>query len=315
MARLLARSRVLALLATIPAVGVGLPSRAQTPKLRMAAIAAETGGEPLYLLDGGFFSKFGIDVEMNLFTSGGQITNALAGGALDVGIADPIQVGNAFNRGLPFGYFAGGVEYSTDAATTQLCVAKNGPIKSAKDLDGQTIGVYGLGSMPEFSAKEWLRSNGVDVARLKFVEIPPAALDAAIGRGTVAAGMVGEPWLSFTGDTELVALGKAFDACAKRFYVNGWFANRDWLAKNPGTVRSLVSSIYAGARWANTHHAETAQILAKYGKVDVARIQRMIRAAFDTALDPKKLQPPLDIAWKYHGIERPLTAAQLIVKA
>jgi NitT/TauT family transport system substrate-binding protein len=138
----------------------------------MAAIAAETGGEPLYLLDSGFFAKFGIDVEMNLFTSGGQITNALAGGALDVGIADPIQVGNAFNRGLPFGYFAGGVEYSTDAATTQLCVAKSGPIKSAKDLDGQTIGVYGLGSMPEFAAKEWLRSNGVDVARLKFVEIP-----------------------------------------------------------------------------------------------------------------------------------------------
>ena len=93
--------------------------------------------------------------------------------------------------------------------------------------------------------------------------------------------------------------------------MNGWFANRDWLAKNPETVRSLVAATYARARWADTHHAETAQILAKYGKVDVARIQRMIRAAFDTALDPKKLQPPLDIAWKYHGIERPLTAAQL----
>lgn len=99
----------------------------------------------------------------------------------------------------------------------------------------------------------------------------------------------------------------------KRFYINGWFASRDWLAKNRETARNIVAVIYVGAKWADTHRNETAQILAKYGKVDVARIQRMIRAVFDSELDPKKLQPPFDIAWKYHGLERPLTAAQLIV--
>ena len=39
----------------------------------------------------------------------------------------------------------------------------------------------------------------------------------------------------------------------------------------------------------------------------------MNRATYDTALDPKKLQPPLDLAWRYHGLEKPIRAGDLIV--
>jgi ABC-type nitrate/sulfonate/bicarbonate transport system substrate-binding protein len=112
----------------------------------------------------------------------------------------------------------------------------------------------------------------------------------------------------------VVPLAKAYDACAKNFYINSWFANRDWLAKNAETVRKLVRAIYDTARWANSHHAETALILAKYAKMDPEKIRKMNRAVYDTVIDPKKLQPPLDIAWKYHALERPLLASELIVR-
>src|ERR1700676_2453062 len=88
--------------------GKAKPARAQEIKLRLAGVPTESYAEPLYALDGGFYAKYGLDVEVNFFTTGGAITNALAGGALDVGIADSIQVGNAFNRGVAFGFFAGG---------------------------------------------------------------------------------------------------------------------------------------------------------------------------------------------------------------
>lgn len=310
----ISRSRALALLAAVPAAGFASPVRAQSVKIRMAAVPTESYAEPLYLLDGGFFAKAGLDVEINQFTTGGQITNALAGGALDVGIADSIQVGNGFIRGVPFGFFAGGMEYSTTAPTTQLCVAKNGPIKSAKDLDGQTIGVNGIGSMAEFSTREFIRTSGLDPARVKIVEIPPAASVAAIARGTVAAGAVSEPNLSAAADSDVVPLAKIFDYCAKNFYIDAWFANRDWLAKNPALVRKLTAAIYEGARWINDHHSETGAILAKWAKMEPEKIRRMNRATYDTFLDPKKIQPALDIAWKYHAMEKQITAAELIVK-
>jgi NitT/TauT family transport system substrate-binding protein len=307
------RARFLAALAAAPVLGAA-PAVAQTPPpLRLAAVATESYAEPLYAADGGFFSRAGIDVEMQFFTTGGQITNALAGGALDAGIADSIQVGNAFNRGVPFAFFAGGMEYTSQASTTQLCVEKDGPIRGPKDLEGKTVGVNGLKSIAELSVREWLRTNGVDVSKVAFVEIPPSAALAALQRGTVAAMMISEPVLSTAGeDTRYLA--SAYDACAKNFYINCWFANRDWLAKNADLAHKLAQAIYDAARWANTHHAETAPILAKYAKLEPDKITKMQRAVYDTSLDPKKMQPVLDIAWRYHVLEKPLTAADLIVK-
>jgi NitT/TauT family transport system substrate-binding protein len=307
------RRHMLGLLAAAPAA-LARPASAQSVKIRLAVVPTDSYGEPYYALDGGFFAKAGLDVDLQTFNTGSAITNALAGGALEAGIADPIQVGDAFNRGVPFGFFAGGMLYSTNEPTTALCVVKNGPVKSAKDLAGQTLGVFGLGSMAEFATRAWLDANGVDSAAVKFVEIPPSAMVPAIARGTVPAGVVSEPTLSSAGASGVVPFATVYDYCAKTFYINSWFANRTWIAQNRETVRKLVGAIYEAARWANTHRPETLAILAKYGKLDVAKAANMHRAVYDTSLDPKKLRPPLDIAWKFGALRTQLTAADLIVK-
>lgn len=280
----------------------------------MAAVPSDSYAEPYDGLDGDFFARAGLNVNVMSFSSGGQITSAVAGGALDVGIADPIQVGAGYLHGIGFGYFAGGMEYSTDAPTSQLCVLKNGPIATAKDLAGKTLGVFGLRSMPVFSTRAWLDSNGVDVSEVKFVELPPSAMVPAILRGTIAAGVVVEPELSTAPDQGVVPFAKVYDACAKHFYINSWFAKRDWLAQNADTARKLAQAIYQTARWANTHHAETLPILAKYTKMETDKISRMTRATYDTMLDPAKVQPPITLALKNHVFDKPLTAEELIVK-
>lgn len=307
------RSRFVALLAAAP-IAVSRPARAQTPTLRVGAVPSDSYAEPYYGLDGGFFSRAGLNVEITSFGSGAQITSAVAGGALDAGLADPIQTGAGYLRGVGFAYFAGGVEYTTTAPTTQLCISKNGPIKTPKDLAGQTLGVFGLRSMPVFATREWLKANGVDVATVKFVELPPSAMVPAIVRGTIAAGVVVEPELSTVGDEGVMPLAKVYDYCAKTFYINSWFAKRDWLTANDATARKLQAAIYETARWANTHHADTLPILAKYSKMDPSKISRMTRATFATDLEAKDVEPPIALATKYHLFDKPLNAADLIVK-
>jgi NitT/TauT family transport system substrate-binding protein len=288
-------------------------SAAAAVKLRVAVVPTDSYALPYYGLDQGFFAKAGIDVDLQTFTTGSAITNALAGNALDVGLADPIQVGEAVLRGVPFAFFAGGTIYSTSAPTTELCVKSEGPVKSAQDLSGQTLGVFGLGSMPEFATRAWLSSNGVDPLNVKFVEIPPAAMVPAIARGTVIAGVVSEPALSAADQSGVVPFAKVYDACAKSFYINSWFANRTWLGQNAATVRKLIDAIYETARWSNAHRPLTLPILAKYTKVQPDQAARMQRATFDTTLAKDRLQPPLDIAWKNHALSKALTATDLIV--
>lgn len=311
--RSLARASALSLLVAAPLAVPGVV-RAQATKLRLPAALTESGAESIYVQEGGFFAAHGLDVDISIFSSGGQITNALAGGALDVGWADSIQLGNAVNRGIPFGYIAGGIEYSTNAPTTLLCVPKNGNIKAARDLEGQAIAVNGLGSMAEFSSREFVRQAGGDGTKLKFVEVPPSAIIPAIVRGTVGAGVVSEPNLSLAADNDLIPLAKVFDYCAKSFYINAYFAKREWVATNPDLARKVIAALYDGARWANTHHAETAAILAKWAKIAPERIAKMNRGVYDTGLDPKKIQPALDIAWRYHGFEKPVLATDLILR-
>jgi NitT/TauT family transport system substrate-binding protein len=308
----LSRKNVLALLAA--AAGTVRPHRllAQSVPIRIGATTSDAGAGPLYALDGGFFSKANLKVEMTVFTqTSGQVIDAIAGGSLDVGIADPIQVGNAFNRDVPFGFFAAGAEYSTDAPTTLFCVGKTGQVKSAKDLEGQTVAVNGFGSIQELSLREWIHSNGADLANVKFTEIPPAAIAVALERGTVAGAMISEPFLSAAAD-RVTRLASAFDACARHFYINAWFGNRDWLAKNAETARRLRRAVYDSGRWANQHHDLTVPILAKYLKLEPGTILHMTRAGFGTSLDLGKIQPVLDLAWRYKVLKKELTATQLV---
>jgi NitT/TauT family transport system substrate-binding protein len=309
----LTRARTLALLATTAAAGAA-PVGAQTAPLRLGGSGTDLYIEPFLALDGNYLANAGLGhAEVSSLANGGAIAAAVAGGALEAGLADMIQIANAANRGLPFAFFAGSGLYASDAPILALCVAKNGPVKSAKDLEGGTVALVALKSITEAAVREWLRVNGADLTKIKFFELPYAEMAPALARGTVAAAFVGEPFLSAAKD-DVRIVGRCYDAVAPSFYISAWFASRDWIAKNGETVRRLTAALYNTARWANGHHDETAPILAKYAKLDLARIRAMNRTRYATSLDPKLMQPVLDIALRYQLIEKPVAAADLIAR-
>lgn len=197
--------------------------------------------------------------------------------------------------------------------TNALCVAKNGPIKTAKDLEGKTVALVALKSITEAAVKEWIHKNGADPGTVKLIEVPYSEMSAALSRGTFAAAYIGEPFLS-AAKNDVTILGYCYDAVAPLFYVSAWFGSRDWIAKNPDLVRRLARALYDEAAWSNTHNNDTGVILSKYSLIDVDRIRQMKRTPFATSLDPKLMQPVLDIATKYGLIEKPVAATDLIAK-
>jgi NitT/TauT family transport system substrate-binding protein len=307
----LSRAQMLALLgAGAIAARPGI-ARAQTDPLRFGAAGSESFDEAFLLVDGGFLSRAGVAGEAELLTNGPRITEAILGGSMDIGMSDILQLANAVNHGFPLGFFAGGSVYNTDAPTTVLCVAANGPIRTAKDLTGKTIGLQGLKTLAEVSTREWLRTRDVDPDKINFIEIGPALAVPTLLRGTVDAAVVSEPFVSAGGD-EIRRFGKPYDTVAKQFYISAFYAKRDWLAKNDATARKVQQAIYATARWTNTHHDASAVLLSKRLKMEPDRLKKMTRATFSTGLDPNLMQPVLNIATKYGLLEKPVDAATLI---
>jgi len=289
-----------------------LPARAQTtPTIRIGWLPSENAVQPFYAVDQGFLARAGLNAELTIFANSQAISNAVAANAIDVGAADMIQVANGFIHGIPFSFFAGGAIYSSTAPTLQLLVAKDAPYKTAKDLEGQSVAVIALNSISAISLQEWLHVNGADVSKVKIFEAPFTLMLPGLQRGTFAAALFAEPFVT-SAMPECRVLGKTYDVVADRFYILSWFASRPWLKTNPDTAKRFASAIYETARWANAHRNESATILSGVTKVPVETIRAMNRASFATSLDAKLMQPVLDIAYRYRAIDKPVTAADLI---
>jgi NitT/TauT family transport system substrate-binding protein len=312
--RTLSRSKLITLLAAATALTPRTLS-AQTPApLRIGTVLADSYAEPYYALDQGFFERAGLSVEVIPFANGAAMAAAAAGGSLDVGVGDAVEIANGVSRGLPFQLIGGAGLYSSTAATTALCVLKDAPIAHAGQLEGQTIAVISLVSMTSAGVKSWLTQNGADVAKIHFIELPYPQMLPALTRGTIAAATLGEPLLSGAMSGGARVFGKVFDAIGKQFLISDWFSTRDWLEKNPALAKRLVQAIYDTARWANAHHDESATILAKYAKIDVERIRQMNRCTYATDLQANMVQPVLDVAFKYQALKTATSASTLIAK-
>jgi NitT/TauT family transport system substrate-binding protein len=306
------RARLLALLATAPLATRPLPARADVT-LHFGASPTESFGEAYFLIDGGFAGRAGINGDVTTFRNSAEIIQSIAGGSLDVGMADMTQIANAVAHGLPFAFFAGGSVYHSDAPATVLCVSKNSTMRSPKELEGQTVGVNGLRTLAEISTRETVRLAGGDPAKVTFVEISPSLAIPALGRGTVAAAIVSEPFISL-GGSDIRLLAKPYDAVASSFYICNWYAKLDWLHDNQATAKKLTAAIYDTARWTNAHHDKSAPILIKYLKLEPGIAKSLTRATFATSIEPKLMQPVLDIAFRYGLLEHPVEAASLIAK-
>jgi len=309
---MISRRHALALAAAAPLAFTPFPARAQQNRhVRIGAGIDDAFMQPYYAEQLGLFKKLNVDYEIVHAANPGAYAEALAAGAIDIGMVDPTAIAQAYVKGLPFAYFAGGPLSSRDAPTLVLCVAKNSPIKTAKDLEGKTVAIISLHATMEITTREWLTKNGADASLVKFFELHFPEMTPALSRGTIDAALLGEPFLTENKDA-IRGIGVPFDTVAKLFYIFGWFARRDWITANTDLAHSLASAFYEAGKWANAHKVESAVIEAGITKVDLQTVRTMQRNPLSTSLNPAYIQPLLDMAARYKVIDRPVMASEII---
>lgn len=287
-----------------------LRAQAQTAPIRVAITDNDSGIAPYYAQAQGMFARAGLNVDIQQMSSSGGAAQALVAGAVDIAVCDALQVANAMLHGFPMIALAGGCAFSKDSPTLELVTAKNSPIRSARDLEGQTAGVVALKSLSASSVNEWLRLGGADPSKVKFLELPFPDMNGALARGTLSVALLGEPFLT-AGRADQRVLAVPFEAVGSAFYVNVLATSRDWATKNPLIAKRFTAAMFETARWANTHRAESATLEAGLTKIPLETVRSMARNVFATSWDPKLLDPVLAVGARYKLTDRLVSSAEI----
>jgi NitT/TauT family transport system substrate-binding protein len=282
------------------------------PHLTVGAVAEESVTPAVWAEQSGMFRKAGLDVDVQSASSGTAIAAGVAGGAYAIGKSSLVAIITAHAKGLPFVFVAGGSLYDTKFPYSVLTVKADSPLKTAAELNGKTLAVPALADLTTYATKAWVDSHGGDSTTLKLLELPFAQIADALAAGRVDAGFIADPILGQALDAKKVRIfAHAFDAVALQFMVTGWFVTQDYATKNQATLEKFYRTMREASSYIVGHPSDAVSTLAKFSNVDAAVIAKTHRIGYAT-LDPKYIQPVIDICAKYKAIPAAFDAKELI---
>jgi NitT/TauT family transport system substrate-binding protein len=282
-------------------------------RIRVAATPGDEVTPLIYAQSAGLFAKAGLDVQLERLASGSAIAAAVAGGAVDIGKSSLLPIINAHDHGVPFRLISPGLLWISGSPTAGMVTLTGTPIGSGKDLAGKTLSTNALKDLGEISIRSWVDATGGDSRTVKFVEVPSAAVVAALDAGRVYAGNLVDPQLSTslaTGKIKVAA--RSEDAIAKRFLTTAWFADAGYIEKNRAAIQAFEQVMIAATQYTNAHEAEMVPLIAPFWSMSPDVLAKMNRGTNALTLLASDIQPLIDAAAKYGAISKRFDANELI---
>jgi NitT/TauT family transport system substrate-binding protein len=267
----------------------------------------------LYAEQSGLFRKAGIDVQLEHASSGSAVAAALAGGSFDFGLSSVLELINGHARGLPFVLFAPSHLIVAGDGTQEMVVVKDSPLQRARDLSGKVLAVPGIADANWLTSRAFVDADGGDSTSVKFLELPQTAIPAALQQKRVDAAMLQEPVLDRAMATGAFrSMGDPTQTLGKRWLITALFTVATFAAKNRDVLVRFAQALHGADVFANTHHADTAPLVAAFNGIDTATVLAMHRNVVAEYLDPRQIQPAIDAAARYKIIDRTFPAQELI---
>ena len=167
------------------ALGLGAPSAQPAPqKVVFALNWFPVGDHAAYwvALEKGYYRQRGLDVDMQNSKGSGDSIAKVDTGRADVGLADSAVVIASSARGTKVKV----VGMVFDKSPLNIWSRKDAPITKPKDLEGKTVAAPpGDGQRQMFPA--FARLNGIDPAKVTWVNVEPAAKVPALAEKRVDA--------------------------------------------------------------------------------------------------------------------------------
>ena len=193
-------------------------------------------------------------------TAGAAALAGLVGGSFEVAYSNLVPVLQAYQHGVAFQIVAPSTMFRSDQLQNAMLVAKDSPLRGARDLNGKTIGTQSLQDLNSVAMRAWIDKNGGDSTTVHFLEVPSSAAVTALTQHRVDAMALSEPLLSEAlarGNVRVFA--KPQGAIANRFQAQGFIAMSDYVAQHPDVMARFVKAMHESAIYNNAHLADTVE--------------------------------------------------------
>lgn len=226
---------------------------------------------PAYVAaENGYWAQRGLDVKLRITSSGREVTQALQAGEAQLGhvafstTAPAARAsGNLIKGVMPY-YNA--ADYVGKAGAIGIIGRRDRGIDPAdpKSLHGKTVALL-TGSIVEVYLKEFVRKNGLDASRIKFVSVPVENMPVTIAQGLVDAVCPWEPYTAqvvreLGANAAVVSRGAAGLISA----VLGACANEVWITRNYDQVVDFATGLAEATQFVRKNPKDTAEILTRY---------------------------------------------------
>jgi NitT/TauT family transport system substrate-binding protein len=159
----------------------------------------------------------------------------------------------------------------------------------------------------------WIDQHGGDSNSVRYLELAPASVSAALLSGRVDAATLANPSLAAILNTKRARVfAWTCESVGKYYLQAGYFCTTDYASKNADVVARFARAVAEASAYTNTHLAETVDMIAKFTGVSAEDVAGMTRVTCGLKLDAAQIQPVVDVAAKYKIIPQRFEARDLI---
>jgi NitT/TauT family transport system substrate-binding protein len=262
----------------------------------------------------GFFKEQNITLDPQFAAGGAAITPAVVSGDFDIGFSNTVSMLIAGSKNLPIQIIAPGVFGDADDSKVweDLLVKKDGPIKSAKDLEGKTIAVNTLNNICGVTINASLEKEGVDISKLKYAEVPFPEMIGALQKGRVDGACVVEPFVSQGKADGMKGIDPFYLNTAPNLTVATFFASKEYIAKNGAVVDRFVTAMKKSLDYAQAHPDEVRGVLTEYTKIPPEAADKINLPQWKSELTTDTIETLSQLSKKYGYLEEEPDLNELI---
>lgn len=238
----------------------------------------------------GYFKETGLNVTSQLIESGPDIGPMVAGGSAPLSIQTNFMDIILKSSNVPVKI----VTPLAQIAGTQAVVgSKKLELKTSKDLEGKTIGIPN-GADVKIAIDNMGKELGVDVSKIKYVNIAPSDAVVALQKGDIDALACWEPFITkaIQGGGKFLFSGTKSELPDKKGDVK-WMSvhttmqvSDDFIKKNPNTIKAVLTGLKKATDYINKNRDEAIKILAPELHLSVEELtQIMSRNVYSMEVD------------------------------
>ena len=206
----------------------------------------------------------GVKVEWAQFAQGPQLMEAMNVGRVDIGSVGETPPIFAQAAGAQIVYLVGSRQTKESGKGSAIAVPPNSPIKSVKDIKGQTV-VFQKASASHYFILRALEEVGLKYSDIKVQSLPNVEAASAFLQGRIPVWVTGDPHLARAekeGKVRILRNATGINS------PGGYYVGiKQFAIDNPALLKIVIEEIDKIQKWAQTHPKETAELTAQYQKL------------------------------------------------